>query len=542
MTARVDRDSTWRRVLAALMLLVAAWGTVWALLNPAFRSPDEQTHFNSVLRLAYGGGWPAPGHAYVAPLIDQAEKEAGWPGDLPGRHYKRPDQPQLVDITPSVRADRTRIDAANALPPTPVPSDAVVDQMTQHPPGWYAVGAAMLRVTGLAHARWDQALLALRLMDVAMLVAAVPFAAAAARRLTGSWPAALVAAPFPLFVPEVGNILGAANNDALVVLACAVVIWLSVRVVTGDTRWRTAAGLGVALGLGLLGKVMPAFAVPGIVAAYALAPWPGSVVRPWRLAWRGTFWHRAARCATALAVGLAAGGWWWARNVLTTGAVQPVGLPRDVSNLATVPGNQMVPRALRRVAQSFWGHLSWLEVPLDLRLVWAGSVVLAVAGLVALAVRGARRGAVVLAGLPMGLTVGVIFNAWQFWSRTHVLVALHGRYVYGGLTALGALLAVALWHAARHRESRARVTLAVVASLALIAGAAGIVWAFVAFYRGPHDTLADAATRWAGWSPVSPGVLLAVVITCGVVALGAVAVTVRAVFAVGADRVPELRP
>lgn len=524
-----SRDAVWRRALAALLVLVAAWGVVWALLNPPFRSPDEQTHFSSVLRLAYGGGWPEPGGAFVPPVIEAAEREAGWPADLPGRRTPRPDVPQFVDLEPSLRADRTRIDATNALAARSPGPDAVVDQMSQHPPGWYAVGAALLHVTGLVDGRWDEALLALRLLDVAMLVGAMPFAAAAARRLTGSWPAALVAATFPLFVPEVGNILGAANNDALVVLMLAVVSWLSVRVVTGDTRWRTAVGLGLVLGVGLLAKVMPAFAVPGIVAAYALAPWGDPRARArWRLDWRGSFGARVARCATALAVALAAGGWWWARNVLTTGAVQPVGRPRDVSHLTPVDAVDVLPTALRRVAQSFWGHLSWLEVWLPFWLVVLGSVVLAALGLVALVRPGARRGALVLAGLPAGLLVGVIFNAWQFWSVTQRLVALHGRYVYGGLAALGALTAVGLWHLGGRREDRSRVTLAVMTGLAAAAGTAGIVWALGAFYRGPGDTLGDAAARWAGWSPLEPAALAVVVVAASVAAVAALVVVVHA--------------
>ncbi|ACZ31570.1 hypothetical protein Xcel_2555 [Xylanimonas cellulosilytica DSM 15894] len=513
-------DAGWRRALAALLVVVAAWGTVWALLTPAFRSPDEQTHLNSVLRLAHGGGWPAPGDAYVAPVIVAAEREAGWPSDLPGRRTPRAGVPQFVDLVASDRADRTRIDAGNALPAQPPGRDAVVDQMTQHPPAWYALGAVTLHLTGLADGRWDHALLALRLLDVALLVATVPFAVAAARRLTRSWPAALVAGTFPLFVPEIGNILGSANNDALVVLATGVVTWLSVRVVTGDTRWRTAVALGLVLGVGLLTKVMPAFAIPGVVAAYALAPWGGS-------GYRRTWWPRLARLATAGTLTVAAGGWWWVRNVLTTGAVQPVGRMRDVSGMTEVPADQVLTIAVRRVAQSFWGHLSWLEVWLPWDFVVAGTLVLVAAAVVALVLPGARRGAVVLVLLPTALTAGVIFNAWQFWSATGRLVALHGRYVYAAIAALGALVAVALWQVLGRRESRTRVALPVVTGLALAAGGAGLWWAFGAFYRGPGESVADAVARWSAWSPLGPTALTVVVVTAAVAALAAWVVLTR---------------
>ncbi len=55
------RDATgYRAALAAITLLVVTVAACWAVLTPAFRAPDEPQHLNSVLRLAYGGGWPPP--------------------------------------------------------------------------------------------------------------------------------------------------------------------------------------------------------------------------------------------------------------------------------------------------------------------------------------------------------------------------------------------------------------------------------------------------------------------------------------------------
>ncbi|MFV2144846.1 DUF2142 domain-containing protein [Isoptericola sp. G70] len=519
-------ERAYRRTLALLTLAVALWAVAWAVLTPGFRSPDEQNHLNSVVRIAYGGGWPAPGEAHFAPFTDQAVAEAAYPADLPGRWQYRAHATQFVELTPVPADERVRISAENALPAPG--TSATIDQMTQHPPAYYALGAAVLRATGTADARWDVALLTLRLLDVALFAATVPLAAATARRLTGSRSTALVAAPFPLLVPQVGHILGSANNDALVVLSGAVVTCLAARVVTGDLRWRVVVAIGLALGVGLLTKVMLAFAIPTVALAYLLAPGPHHPrAGPTTAA-------RSVRGLAALALAFAVGGWWWARNWIVDGAVQPVGLPRDYSGMTPVPADQVLSDALGRTAQAFFGNLSWLEIRLPGALVVVGSTLLVLVTLIAVVVPGARRGSLTIALLPVGLAGGVIVNAVKSWSETGVLVALQGRYVFGGLTALAALLAVAVWQVCRRRERAVAVAVPVVAGLGVLAAFAGLAWAFVAMYRGPGESVGAAWERWAAWSPLSAPVIAVVLVVAGVGMVSAVVVAARWPAAAGA--------
>ncbi len=513
---------TYRRLLALLTLLVAAWTLVWAVVTPAFRSPDEQNHVNSVLRVAYGGGWPPPGEARFAPVIEQAVEEAAYPADLPGRYAHRESARQFVDVTPVPREERARIDAASALPA----AGAEIDQMTQHPPAYYALGAAVLRVTGLHDARWDQAMLALRLLDVVLFAATIPFAAAAALRLTGSRSVALLAAPLPLLVPQVGHIMGSVNNDVLVVLACAVATYLTARVVTGDLRWRTAAVLGAVLGVGLLAKVMVAFAVPMVVAAYLLAP--------------GAEWRtKVTRCAAAMLAALVVGGWWWVRNVLTMGVVQPAGRARDLTQLAQVPDDEAVPLTVGRIAQSFFGQLGWLEVRLDGGFVVLGSAVLAAASIVALASPGYRRATGALLLLPTTLAAGVAYNALDYHAETGVLVALQGRYVFGGLAAFAVVLAVAAWTLLRRSRRRSAAAVPLTTAVAVVVATAGVWWGFRTMYRGPGEGVREAFDRWLAWSPLEGWQLSVLVGVSAVVAVAAVAGAVRwAVVARGPDARP----
>ncbi len=514
---------TYRRALALLTLLVAAWTLVWAVLTPAFRSPDEQNHVNSVLRIAYGGGWPPPGEAYFSPVIEQAVEEAAYPADLPGRYAYRESARQLVDVTPVPREERARIDATSALPA----AGAEIDQMTQHPPAYYALGAAALRVTGLHDARWDQAMLALRLLDVLLFAATIPFAAGAALRLTGSRSVALLSAPLPLLVPQVGHIMGSVNNDVLVVLACAVATYLAARIVTGDLRWRTAVVIGAVLGVGLLTKVMVAFVVPTVVVAYLLAP--------------GAEWRtKATRCAVAMVAALVVGGWWWVRNVLTMGVVQPAGRARDLAQLAQVPDDEAVPLTVGRIAQSFFGQLGWLEVRLDGGFVVLGSAVVAVASLVALAWPGCRRAAAALLLLPTTLAAGVAYNALDYHAETGVLVALQGRYVFGGLAALAVVLAVAVWYLLGRSRARAAVAVPVVTVVALAVGTVGVWWGLRMMYRGPGEGVGEAVDRWLAWSPLEGWQLAVALGGAAVVAVAAVVGAVRwAVAARGREVTPR---
>ncbi|MGF0117787.1 DUF2142 domain-containing protein [Promicromonospora sp. Marseille-Q5078] len=502
----------YRRALAVLTLAVAAWGVVWAVVTPMFRSPDEQNHVNSVLRIAYGGGWPAPGDAYFSPAIAEAVDEAGYPADLPGRWRHREDAPQFVDVVPVPRDERTHVDAGNALGDASTGTD--VDQMTQHPPLYYALGAGLLHATGLTDARWDQITLALRLLDVVLLALVVPLAAESARRATGSASAGLVAGAFPLVLPQLGHVMGAVNNDALVVLACAAATYLAVRVVTGDLRWRVAVALGVVLGLGMLTKVMVAFAVPMVVAAYALARG-----RPWTA--------RLGRLAGAGAVTLVVGGWWWVRNVVTLGAVQPVGRPRELNILATVPDGDVPSIIAGRLAQSFFGNLSWLEVHLAGAWVVWGTVALMAAALAALVLPGARRTALVVLLTPAALAAGVAYNAWDFHSETGRLVAIQGRYVFGGVSALAVAVAITAWHLARRSDRRLARGVPVVLALALAAAVGGLVWAFGAFYRGPGESFGAAVDRWLAWSTLPEPALVALLAVAGLVLASALAVGLR---------------
>ncbi|WP_051425908.1 DUF2142 domain-containing protein [Jiangella gansuensis] len=516
------REATcYRAALVAITLLVVAVAGCWALLTPAFRAPDEPQHVNSVLRLAYGGGWPAPGEARMSPAMDVARRQAALESDIPGRHWNRAGVIQYTDVVPVPDGQRLQVTAENALPePGSSSGLAAVDQMTQHPPLYYAAAAAWLHVTGTADARWDQVLLSLRLFGVLLLVPLPLLAAATARTLLGdrrqARPAALVAAAAVLFVPMSAHILSAVTNDALVALSGAVITWLVARVLPGDLRWRTAIGLGLALGVGLLTKVMAAFAVPMVVVAYLLA---GPAGRPLLADLRRTWWRRTARVLVAGLVAFAAGGWWWLRNLLLFDAVQPVGLPERWEPVPNAGVGHFVTTVLTALTRSFFGDFGWLELRVPTAVFWAGATIVAALCIVALVRRDTRRDAAALLILPAALWVSVVSNAWRHYVDTGWITAVQGRYLFAGLTALAVVTALGA-------RPRARAVPWLVGAGGAVA-AASLVFAFRGMYGGPRESAAEAAARLAEWSPLSPGQLGTVGASTFVVAVVAAGACVR---------------
>ncbi|MGW2095631.1 DUF2142 domain-containing protein [Promicromonospora sukumoe] len=510
-------EVSYRRALALISLLVVLVAATWAVLTPVFRAPDEPQHLNSVLRLAYGGGWPPAGEAPISAVVDRARQQAALDTDVPGRPFDRPDHDAFVDGAPVPDDERVRVDADGVRSPAPDDVRAgadrsdVVDQMTQHPPLYYAVGAVALRAVGLAEARWDGQLLALRLLDALFLLPVPLLAAAVVRRLTGSRAAALVAASFTLFVPQVGHILGSVTNDSLAVLSGAVATFACVLVVRGDVRARTAIGLGAAVGIGLLTKVMAVFALPMIVGAYLMAP--------------GARGRRATGALVAGGVAFAVGGWWWLRNLLVHGVVQPVGIPQRFEPAEHQGIWYFVRTAVTQLTRSFFGNFGWLEVRIPDPVFWSATCAIATLVVVALVRRrDVRRALFVVLLLPAGLWLGVLVNAWPEYAETGVIVAVQGRYLFAGLVGLATGAALGAFALLGPRLGKT-VPWVVVAGCA--AAVAGLAYGFWGFYQGPGQSVADAATRWAGWSPLTGAQLVLVGVAVSAVGVAALVAAVR---------------
>lgn len=446
---RVTRREWWAlgAVTAAFTALVA----LWSIVTPIYDAPDEPQHFNSAVRLAMGGGWPDPGDAQISSMILGARGQASMPA-----------------------ADRSTFsELAEAYP-----GYDGVDQMTQHPPLYYAYGAGVLTAIGFMDVRADLALLAVRLAGL-LFALPLPFLAwDSIRRLTRSPKAALVGAAAVIAVPQLAHIMGAVSNDGMAVLFSSVVVWLAVRIMTGDRRWITVVGIGLALALALLtkGTTLPLVPFVGVV----MLVWPRAV----------PFWHRFGRTAVAMAVGFT-GGWWWARNLLVYGGLQPDGLvyPSKPWEPGTGPSIQIFFDTMwGRLPSSFWGNFGWLRYPLPAAITDTLTVI-ALAVIVGFAFRRSlvRGQAFALASLPLVFFAALTATTWSGYVRTQLPAGMQGRYMFVVIIALIALSAIGWLNFVRPERRRAVGTglLVVFAVMALL----GLYIEARAPYSGVRDLL-----------------------------------------------------
>jgi hypothetical protein len=221
---------------------------------------------------------------------------------------------------------------------------------------------------------------------------------------------ALAAAAMTALMPGLSIDVARVGNDSLAVLLFTLVIWLGRR----PAGW----ALGVALGLGLLTK------------AYFLTAIPALLIFPRNWKWR------------ALVPPVAIAGWWYARNLWTTGTL--AGLSESVM-LRGISTGDLLQRA---------GHMSWMRA-IDTILLshiyfggWSSLTIrswmyhlfylvipLAVVG-VARTIR--RPGVPWLAAVYAAFWLGQLYNAFLIYASKGVPASM-GWYLYAVIAAEVAL-------------------------------------------------------------------------------------------------------
>lgn len=447
-----------------------------ALLAPGFRASDEPQHLSTALRLLNGGGYPAPGAAVVDEAVAASYPYLGFPG-LRELHAQRP-----LDRRPADLADPTlRELRAPDLPREP----PQLDQMTQHPPGYYLGLAAAAAALGLEDERPATTLLVLRLLSAALLLPLPWLCWAVSRQLGLPAAAAAAAAWVPLAWPQIAVTGGTLNNGTPLVVCGALLAWLLLPVVRGGTGVGRAAGVGAVLAVGLLTKGFALAFLGTTVLAYVAAA---------RAA--GT---RAALRAGAVVTASAAGGLaWWVANVVRFGAVQPRGDDLVVSG-RELDLPMWTWRVVRALSWSWWSIHGWLENPLPL----PGWVAVT---LTALVLVGAgtwflhRRPAALLVLhslwlLPLAVVVHGAFGAWLEIAR---LRGVQGRYLQTGAVTACVLVAAGL--ASHPLTRRALRVVPLVTTLVALGGAwRALGW----FWVRPDPGLPES------WWPVPSGTVTA---------------------------------
>ena len=505
----------------ALTLVTVLWATVllgWVQLTPLYRAADETLHVDLVLHLLEGGAYAAPGALELDPEVRASYPLAGLSSE------ERPELASLYPLPLSSTDVPSREASFDELEPRPgLP--AITNQMTQHPPLYYRLlsGAARL-LPGFSDWSFVLQVGVLRLLSAALLLPLPALALAAARRLGAPDAVATAAALLPLAVPQLAHVGASINNDALLIVLGAAVTAPLLAVSRGDASRRTAAVVGVLLGLALLTKALAFGLLVWAALAYALA-----------LAGPAAAQRSRALTSGLLAAGLAlaVGGWWWVRNLLRYGTVQP-------SGTAPLPPIETDPDLLdftwsflSRVTASTWGNFGWLEVELP-EAVQLVALVAVLLGLGLALTRGTgvpwARAAGAVALTAFCLQVAIIYQqSLVNYLRGGYLAGLQGRYLYAFVAGLAALVAIGLCGLLpeRARVRAPLLALAVVAVMQL----AGVLTALRGFWWPDGEGLRRALAIQAAWAPFPRPVLLAAVVV-------GTAATVLLVRRAGAPGVP----
>jgi hypothetical protein len=421
----------WRLVFFGVPLvvwLVTLLHVLVMVVNVGFwapnRGPDEFRHVGLSAAVASGAAlpWPDPGTFTTTKGVS-----AGL-------------------LSPSLAVGKT-LYSAKAAPPSRSawPSyenrggddpGARPNQLVQHPPTYYyLMGAALHLLPDWASRPYIDVYLFLRLLNVALLAPLTLLIYAGAKRLLGAGPAATASAVAVLAIPQVARNGASVENDNLLVVVLAALTVLTVFVITGDTSKRTALGIGVLGALALLTKGLSLFLPLYLAVVYGYALW--------------RFGRRAVPPALiALAVAGFGSGWWWLRNMIVFGVIQPEG-NQIVQNGLGPPrttwaqtGPQFAEGFLRRMNYRFWLDAHIWSPPRWVEYFDGVLAVVLVLGLVAGLVTARRwpslgplRALVVL--VPVACQLGIIIvGAWHSWASTLVPAGQQGRYIYGGLFGL----------------------------------------------------------------------------------------------------------
>lgn len=410
----------------------------FSLLFPPFTQFDETQHVDAVLSLRSGDGWPPPGHR----LLSEGVLQAAAPVIDATRHLPFTDDP--------LSARRDRRSFAQLGGDKPNGSYPVPNQMTQHPPGYYALAAAVLAAIP-GSGGWSVGVTVefLRLLSI-LLFAPLPLLAwATARALRAGPQAATLAAVLPLTAPQLERVGASVNNDALLVLTFSVAALLVARVAMGDVRRRTALLLGGVLGVALLTKGFALALVPAVGLGYVLA--------------RGAAWGRRWRSGLlALTVAFVTGGWWWVHNLAVYGTVQPSGTP--AAWRPAVLGNPLPPGVVlsrgrfvigtfHRLTWRFWGSLGINYEPPHTFAPWVTDLLfgLSVAAVLVALVGWRRRLQPVLVAVMLpffGTLVVVVLGAYGGYKYSGSYPGAQGRYLFGSMAGLAAVAAFGLCIAA----------------------------------------------------------------------------------------------
>jgi hypothetical protein len=484
--------------------LTIAFALAYSVLVPLYRGPDERAHVDMVRHYRAHSGYPSPafGVLYettVGNVFRDGTVEPAPTRDRPARRLvadeaiPRGSRPTFAELGP--------------------PDDPMGNQMTQHPPLYYAVVASvssfLTGVTPVGLWSFDVEILLYRYFSILALVPLASLASAAVRAVGGTRAAGAVAAAFTLLVPQLTYVGAVVNNDAFVVVLSALAVVAGLRYLSGGSTWSAwtgaAAGAAVASTKATGASVAAWAAVVVVMGAYER-------------------WQRGERRDALTALGgsallVAAGALWYVRNLIRFDDPQPApgghAVPPGAEPLSFV---SFLPEWVDRISRTFWG------VParrLGISLPWWISHTLTVLTLVAVvvavvAVRRLWKFTLPLVAL-CAVQVVLLLRSNYRANRMHVpgpeFSAIQGRYLFALVVPLAVLVAIAVARVAPALRNQRIVLAVAVAGV----GVGSVLHAVIAYkmlsryWAEAGASVAEQLRALFAWSPL-PALLTGIVL------------------------------
>lgn len=408
--------------LSIFIFLAVSITSLFAIITPANRGPDEPMHIDLVLK-ASDMQISNPMEETLSPaVVSSLGKSKGVLSTSLTADEAEPREERLsYEALGGFNGETTRPNG-----------------ISQHPPLYYFYSAAVREVALLAMPDpipWDKDLLLIRLTNIPLLVATILFSAAAIRRSSRRSEVALL---LILFLPQFLWVHAIVNNDNMLIATSAAFVYLLSDLTQSNTR-RWVFFLGLVCGLALLSK---AFAVSMVLIGSLVI---FLVVK----GLRRRLFHVALFNVTAFAVG----GWWYAWRYLEYGKFLPKqSLLTNVTPVEDLDLLYFIRRFILNMTSSFVGKFGWLDVKTS----WPYSAVVLIAttGLLLLGCRYVVTGTlrpknernVFIALLALWtLQVAVAFRfALGGHLKTGLFPAIQGRYLLPTVSATIVMLSIVL--------------------------------------------------------------------------------------------------
>jgi 4-amino-4-deoxy-L-arabinose transferase-like glycosyltransferase len=512
-----------------LRWLVGLWAALLvgaSLLWPVSYGYDELQHFDMTYQYAqHPTTFYAPGALHLSNAAVAIQKLVP----------PNPNVGPFATAPIAARADRPTLKQLGGANTSPA---AAVDQMVQHPPLYYWLGAVVLDLPGVSHLAWDQQFWLVRLVSVLLMLPVPLLCFGAARRLARRFKVdertvptrgdstdgfsgtenaiGLIAAAVPLTIPNLIRDGAAVTNDSLLISATSFFCYFLIRICFGELSKKVVAGASVALLVALLTKgfalVLPPILIVGLVIGWRRNRREGA----------NPLTRRQLTEIAAIVVGcLVVGSLWWLRNLIRFSAIQVNGFGPHSDDVRYGPADNagtlahFIPDFLSQTMGRTWGGFGLADYPSGSAVsVWGWPVLVGVGLLAALQVK-RHRGVTVLLLIGVLLTFGVVAeNAWGLY-KTHSRIGVQGaqgRYVYHTIVVLAAVAAVG-WASVLRRRTTNLLAYGVLL-LAILTNASAWFMIVDTWYAGGRAPLLrkirDGIHGVVRWSPVPKPFTLAV--------------------------------